>query len=128
MLAITIRFVLSKGAGNLPDLSVYETDSEATRIVRASMVFEPDMSELQDVIESWKFVDDGLQKLAVRSEEIDGYPVPVVTFFLRQPVDHTTFLRKIWQSAYKLQMPGALQEDAFYFEDHNGYSETVSPP
>ncbi|SVD24068.1 uncharacterized protein METZ01_LOCUS376922 [marine metagenome] len=120
---ITVRFALTKSdGGDPPDLSILPRDKRTVEYVRSCMSFCPDFDEFDEKIKNYEFVDDGLSEMDVEGVTIIGHPAPIIRFELTESVDTRSFLRGVWLSSYKLEIPGTNEDDPLFFEDHNGYS------
>jgi hypothetical protein len=120
---LVVRFALTKsGGGNPPDLNGVSLDKRTAEYVRSCMSFSPDFEDVGEIIKDYVFQDDGLSEIEVRGTSILGYPTPILRFELTEPMDGTTFLQGVWLSSYKLEIPNVNEDDPYYFEDHNGYS------
>jgi hypothetical protein len=120
---ITIRFALTKSdGGDLPDISALPPEKRTADYIRSCMSFCPDFDDVEEKIEKYEIVDDGLSGIDINTGTIIGNPDPVVLFELKEPADAEGFLRGVWLSSYKLEIPGISDGSPFFFEDHNGYS------
>ena len=120
---ITVRFALTKSdGGDLPDLNTLPLDKRTAEHVRSCMLFCPDFDKFDEKIKNYEFVDDGLSEMDVEGVTIIGHPAPIIRFELTESVDTRSFLRGVWLSSYKLEIPGINEDDPLFFEDHNGYS------
>jgi len=124
---ITIKFKMTKaGGGDFPDISSVPEDKRNSEYIRSCMKFCEDFWEVEDYIESWKILDDGLEGIIVEEDyTISGYPSPIVEFILKDEIDPEEFNRGVWMSSYSLEIPECNQDEAFYFEDHNGYTSVI---
>jgi len=90
------------------------------------MTFVPSFDEVEDDIEKWEMIDDGLGEMYYKDGVFDGTPAPVVEFTLKDKnVDRDEFLRGVWTSSYKLSIPEVNETDPYFYEDHNGYTHIL---
>ncbi len=89
------------------------------------MKFCPSFEDVENEIKSWKIIDDGLDQMKFKNGTFDGRPTPIVEFVLNKKVDKEEFLHNVWTSSYKLCIPEVNNDDAYFYEDHNGYSYVV---
>jgi hypothetical protein len=126
MSKVTIQFIMSKGEGCLPDISSIPEDKRNSEFIRSCMKFCEDFMEVEDYIESWKILDDGLEKIIVDEDyTISGYPSPIVEYILKDKIDPEEFKQGVWMSRYRLMIPECDQDEPFYFEDRNGYTSVI---
>jgi hypothetical protein len=117
---------MSKGEGCLPDISSIPEDKRNSEFIRSCMKFCEDFMEVEDYIESWKILDDGLEKIIVDEDyTISGYPSPIVEYILKDKIDPEEFKQGVWMSRYRLMIPECDQDEPFYFEDRNGYTSVI---
>lgn len=131
---ITIRFALTKGEGQFPtkkELSKLPNEKLNEGYIHSCMSFDPSGNEFQDQISKVEMLFDGLAGGSVgpgvgfKGGEITGYPAPVVRFVLKSDLNEEILLKDVWESGYKLNIPG-ITKDAFYFQDYNGYSSIIN--
>jgi hypothetical protein len=123
---ITIKFKMTKAEGDFPDISSVSEDKRNSEYIRSCMKFCEDFWEVEDYIESWKIVDDGLKEIIVKEDyTLSGYPSPIIEFILKDKIDSEEFKRGVWMSSYSLEIPECNQDEPFYFEDHNGYTSVI---
>lgn len=130
----TVRFALTKGEGDYPSKS----DFSGTEIkdIRNCLEFfiVYDTSELtlnaDAKIISVKFLYDGITRYDNEDfgywfddDQLSGYPAPIVSFELDKELLKEEFRTAIWSSYFKLKT--ASMEEAFYAEDHNGYTSIL---
>lgn len=80
-----------------------------------------------------EFIDDGITgRVRLLDEDvngccIEGRPSPVVRYTLDHDVDPEEFKRCVWMSSMKYHPASrhAKDEEAYFAEDHNGYTEVV---
>jgi hypothetical protein len=123
---IKITFVFTKGDGWIPDYSLLPKNKRTTKYIKSFMKFCPAFEDAENEIKSWKIVDDGLDQMKFKDGIFDGTPTPIIEFVLNKKVDKEEFLHKVWTSSYKLEIPDVNNDDAYFYEDHNGYSYVVS--
>jgi hypothetical protein len=135
---IRVRYCFKKGGGGslFPDLSSLPQNKQTTKYLRSCMSFSYDDCETESYeVMGAVLVDDGLKKssfgdgIKVSKGEVVGYPTPVVDYLVKGLVEDTeNFLHEIWDKSYKVEIPELLTEDEepFYFEDHNGYTEIIN--
>jgi hypothetical protein len=123
---IKIAFVFTKGDGYIPDYSLLPKSKRTTKYIKSFMKFCPSFEDAENEIKSWKIIDDGLDQMKFKDGIFDGTPTPIVEFVLNKKVDRDEFLHKVWTSSYKLEIPEINNDDAYFYEDHNGYSYVVS--
>jgi len=79
-------------------------------------------------IVNWKLIDDGKESLQFKSDEMMGYPKPVIWLHLEDEVDIED--PDNWVDAlssdYVIEIEGVNMDEPFYFQDHNGYSKVES--
>lgn len=119
---ILVRFAMTKGDGNWPQFSELPLEKQNLAYVVSCMEFAPSFDEAEGNIVSWKIVDNGLEHLTFDKNGLQGHPTPTVEFMVSDVDDDDDFLRAVWKSSYRLEVPELNEGDAFYFEDHNGYS------
>lgn len=123
---IKIQFVLSKGDGWFPECSDLPESKQNTEYMKSCMTFVPSFDEVEDDIEKWEMIDDGLGEMYYKDGVFDGTPAPVVEFTLKDKnVDRDEFLRGVWTSSYKLSIPEVNETDPYFYEDHNGYTHIL---
>jgi hypothetical protein len=86
------------------------------------MTFSPAFDEVEDIIEKWEIVDDGLGEMYYGEGVFHGIPTPTIEFTLKKKVDKKEFLRAVWTSSYKFHVPTLNDDEPYFYEDHNGYS------
>ena len=126
---ITVGFCLNKGVmPSKADLESLPETKKTTEGLRSCMSFSPEMVELEHLTDRFEILHSGLTPgsigpgLLLNEDGIVGYPTPVVRFFLNAECDQEDFLRDVRESAYRLELP----EEAFFFEDYNGFSEVIN--
>lgn len=128
---LKIKFILSKGDGQLPDLSLLPLEKRNKDFIISCMNFMPAFEDVEDIIENWNFIDQGLDSIDIKEGEIIGYPCPIIEiqvnkrFFDEQFEDKNEFLKSIWESSYRLSIKGLNEDEPFYFCDFNGYSKIL---
>ena len=123
---ITIKFKMTKGEGDFPDITSIPEDKRNSDYIRSCMKFREDFMEVEDYIESWKIVDDGLEEIIVEEDcTISGYPSPIVEYILKDKIDPEEFKQGVWMSRYRLMIPECNEDEPFYFEDRNGYTSVI---
>jgi hypothetical protein len=123
---IKIAFVFTRGDGWIPDYSLLPRSKRTTKYIKSFMKFCPAFEDAENEIKSWKIIDDGLDQMKFKNGTFDGTPTPIVEFVLNKKVDKEEFLHNVWTSSYKLEIPDVNNDDAYFYEDHNGYSYVVS--
>lgn len=123
---IQIKFVMTKGEGEFPDFSLLPKSNQNTKYIKSCMTFLPAFDDVEDIIEDWDIVDDGLGNMKYKNGVFDGVPEPVIEFTLnKKKVDKDEFLRGVWTSSYKLSIPEVNDIDPYFYEDHNGYTHIL---
>ena len=122
---IKIAFAMTKGEGTFPDLSLLTKNQQNSKYIKSCMTLIPAFEDVNDAIETWDVIDDGLDNIKYSRGEIHGYPTPTIQFILNQKMDKKEFLRGVWMTSYKLEIPNINDGDPYFFEDHNGYSKIV---
>ena len=136
---ITVRFPLTKGEGEVPDITQFSENElhDLRACLSMSICWEPEqMDENQEAkIMSIEILYDGITHIEdedygywFEGDELYGYPAPVVRFHLDQDVDVEQFRTSIFTSSYKLTTESIEENDdePFYAEDHNGYTSVLS--
>lgn len=125
---ITIQFEMTKAEGlGLIDISSVHEDKRSSEYIRSCMKFCEDFSGVEDYIESWKILDDGLGGINIKEDyTISGHPSPIVEFILKGEIDPEDFKMGVWESSYSLEIPECNKDEPYYFEDHNGYSSVIN--
>jgi hypothetical protein len=121
---ILVRFAMTKGEGELPQFSELPQAKQTLDYVVSFMEFSPSFDDVEGNIVAWKIVDSGLGHLTFDKNGLQGYPTPTVEFTVSN-VDDDDFLRGVWESSYRLEIPELNEGDAYYFEDHNGNAQIV---
>jgi hypothetical protein len=134
-----VRFALTKGEGEWPtreELSLKEAKTIA-RIAEFVLDWVPDRADpaLPDnLIVEAELIYDGVTYsetcecgLRVTDDEISGYPTPIFRFRLSKPVSSEVFRQAIFTSSVSLlpQSRAMSDEEAFFCEDYNGYTEIL---
>jgi hypothetical protein len=129
---ITLKFALTKGEGKFPNKSNFSQD-EVIDIRKAAtfyLDFYPDNNDF--IIESCKIIYDGISYskslkcgLYFQGNELHGHPSPIIQFKLSKPVEPETFKNSVWMSRYLIKPWLWSDSDAFFFEDHNGYTSVI---
>jgi len=137
---ITVRFCLSKGEGSEGELSEFSKDElkdfrkclslyltycpraeSSARIISAQIIYDG-ITPVGD--------DDGMPGYFInrKSKCVDGYPTPIVRFWLDRAMDDKEFLQCIHESSYRVcsQYMDQNDEEPFFAEDWNGYSSILS--
>jgi hypothetical protein len=122
---ITIQFRMTKGEGVFPDISAIPEGKRNIEYIRSCMNFCEDFWEVEDYFESWKIRDDGLTGIIIENDTITGHPSPIVEFTLKQDISPNQLKEGVWMSRYSLEIPECNQDEAFYFEDRNGYTSVI---
>ncbi len=120
-----IRFAMTKGDGLWPDFSQLPKSKQNIKYIKSCMKFSPEFTDMNDIIEKWDIIDDGLGDLKFTGGDLIGHPCPIVLFTLNKKVNKEEFLRGVWTSSYKLEVPNLNDEEPWFFEDFNGYSCVV---
>ena len=136
---ITVRFPLTKGEGDVPDITQFSENElhDLRTCLSMSICWEPEqMDENQDAkIMCIEILYDGITHIEdedygywFEGDELYGYPAPVVRFHLDKDVDVEQFRTSIFTSSYKLTTESIEENDdePFYAEDHNGYTSVIS--
>lgn len=140
MKEVIIRHHMTKSDGG-PIPSIEELSKEEKADIRLFISFildwDPASSESIDEsgvkITALEFIDDGITgRVRLLDEDVDGCciegrPSPVVRYTLDHDVDPEEFKRCIWMSSMKYQPASrhARDEEAYFAEDHNGYTQVV---
>ena len=120
---ISIFFGFTKGGDGLwPDFNKLPKSKQNIKYIKSCFKFSPNFDEMNKFIEKWEIINDGLDDLEFVDGDIKGYPHPLVKFFLNKKVSKKKFLHGVWTSSCKLQIPSLNDDEPFFFEDHNGYS------
>lgn len=135
-----VRFGLTKGSGDVPTAS--ELSKDELNDLRRCAVFslDWDTNQFDDFSDDLEVIDvqivyDGVTPLldsdlglSIVDEEISGTPSPIIKFVLDKNVDGATFKKLVWGSSVRLSPASRndADQDPFYFEDHNGYTEIIS--
>lgn len=128
---LKIKFVLTKGDGEMPDLRLLPIEKQNKDYILSCMKFMPAFEDVEDVIESWTFIDDGLGAIEYKEGNLLGYPSPIIEISVNKNSfgdrfdDHSDFLHSIWESCYRLSLPSLNENKPFYFCDFNGYSKIL---
>ena len=122
---ILVRFAMTKGDGNWPQFSELPLEKQTLPYVVSCMEFSPSFDDVEESIVAWKIVDSGLEHLTFDKNGLQGHPTPTVEFTVSGVDDDDDFLRGVWESSYRLEIPELNEGDAYYFEDHNGYAQIV---
>ena len=122
---ILVRFAMTKGDGNWPQFSELPLKKQNLAYVVSCMEFSPSFDEVEESIVAWKIVDGGLEHLTFNKNGLQGYPTPTVEFTVSGVDDDDDFLRGVWDSSYRLEVPELNEGDAYYFEDHNSNAQIV---
>jgi hypothetical protein len=135
---ITIRFVLTKGEGDWPELSELCEDEaqDLTRICRFCFEWCPTIDlapfDLTDFL-SCEVVFDGVTHLPgveagmwIEDGMIEGYPTPILRFRLKRAVDVAEFRLSVFSSFVAVHPRVRPAEDAYFAEDHNGYTGVLA--
>ena len=142
--SVVIRFVFNKGEeGEIPP---YASLTEKEKISPSSMCYfllnwdadaaGESLKEEYDgeFLEEYEIIYDGVSRynkneygIEISDEEIIGYPAPIIKFVFSRDVNPKDFLTGIWESCVRIQSTAQKEneEDGFFFEDHNGYSDIV---
>lgn len=136
---VTIRFAMTKGEGNWPEIGDMSADErkDPTLIARFNLNWDPDASEdVEDVeIEKCEVIYDGVSYLEnmglglhIEGNTLSGHPSPVIRFKLSREVDPNKFKRAIWTSSIRLlpESKALSDEEGFYCEDYNGYTSVLN--
>jgi hypothetical protein len=87
-----------------------------------------------EFLKEYEIIYDGVSRygdneygIEISDEEIFGYPAPIIKFIFSREVDPNDFLTGIWESCIRIQSTAQKEneEDGFFFEDHNGYSDIL---
>jgi len=130
-MSLKIKFILSKGDGEMPDLSLLPIEKQNKNYILSCMKFMPAFEDVEDIIENWKLIDKGLDSIDIKEGKIIGYPSPIIeiqvnkTSFADRFEDEIEFLHSVWESCYRLLISGLNENEPFYFCDFNGYSNFV---
>jgi hypothetical protein len=117
---------MTKAEGHLPDISSIPEEKRRCEYVRSCMKFCEDFWEVEDYIESWKILDDGLERIIVEEDyKISGYPSPIVEFVLKDEINPEQLKEGVWMSSYSLNIPECNQDEPYYFQDNNGYTSVI---
>jgi hypothetical protein len=117
---------MSKGDGDYPDFDLLPAEKLNLDYIRSCMFFVVECAEIEEHIESWRLLDDGLQRIDFTDGVLESYPSPVVEFTLKSDeIKPEELLSDSWGSAYKLEIPECNAGSPFHFEDHNGYSSVL---
>lgn len=131
---IAVRFALTKGEGVWPareELSDEEVNNPS-KFCLFNLSLEDDVGA---EIESCEVIYDGVtysetldEGIQVTDDSVEGYPTPIIKFYLSNAVAPSEFVKKVWMSTVSLKPKSRenSQEDPFYCEDMNGYTEFVS--
>jgi hypothetical protein len=135
---ITIRFVLGKGEGDWPELDELAEEEVQDLNTMCRFCFEwcPTIGvaplDSTDFI-SCEVVYDGVTHLPgtregmwIESGMIVGFPTPILRFRLRRSVDVEEFRLSVFFSFVAIHPRGRPAEDAYFAEDHNGYTSMLS--
>lgn len=128
---LKIKFVLTKGDGEMPDLRLLPIEKQNKDYILSCMKFMPAFEDVEDVIESWKLIDDGLSTIEYKNGNLIGYPNPIIEItankisFDNRFADHNDFLHSVWESCYRLSISGLNENEPFYYCDFNGYSKIL---
>ena len=122
---ILVRFAMTKGDGNWPQFAELPVEKQNLAYVVSCMEFSPSFDDVEESIVAWKIVDSGLEHLTFDKNGLKGYPTPTVEFTVSGVDDDDDFLRGVWESSYRLEIPELNDGDAYYFEDHNGNAQIV---
>jgi hypothetical protein len=57
---LKIKFILSKGDGALPDIGLLPLEKRNKDYIHSCMNFMPAFEDVEDIIENWNFIDQGL--------------------------------------------------------------------
>ena len=134
-----IRFGLSKGSGDIPTVPELSRDelSDLRRCAVFSLDWDtdrfddfPDLEviDVQVVYDGVTSLPEGDLGLSINDDEISGTPSPIIKFVLDRNIDGETFKKLVWGSSVRLWPASRndADQDPFYFEDHNGYTEILS--
>ena len=134
-----VRFGLTKGNGDVPTAS--ELSKDELNDLRRCAVFSLDWDtdrhddftdleviDVQVVYDGVTPLPDSDLGLSIVGDEISGTPSPIIKFVLDRNVDGATFKKLVWGSSVRLWPTSRndADQDPFYFEDHNGYTEIIS--
>lgn len=125
---VTVQFRMTKGDGVIPDVSALPAAKKNNDYIRSCMKFVEDFWEVEEYIESWEMVDNGLGEMTINDHSLSGDPTPIIEFRLSKEVNPEKLLHGVWLSRYALEIPECGQSQPFYFEDHNGYSSVIHNP
>ena len=87
-----------------------------------------------EFLKKYEIIYDGVSRynnneygIEISNEEILGYPAPIIKFVFSRDVDPKDFLTGIWESCVRIQstVQKENEEDGFFFEAHNGYSDIL---
>ena len=128
---LNIKFVLSKGDGSMPDLGLLPPKKQNKDFLVSCMKFMPAFEDVEDVINSWKLINEGLDQIDLKNGLLVGYPTPIIEVVVNKSIyterfeNEIEFLHSVWESSYRLLIPDINQKDLFYFCDFNGYSHIL---
>jgi hypothetical protein len=89
------------------------------------MTFSPSFDEVENDIEKWEMIDDGLSEMYYKDGVFHGTPAPIIEFTLKKKMNKQVFLRNVWHSSYKFHVPTLNDDEPYFYEDHNGYTNII---
>ena len=126
-----VRFVLRKGEGEAPKShEIFENES-LHDISKFYLLF--DHEDINNtIIKSIDVLYDGITWLPdsevgmIIEDEIIGFPSPILRFKTHGHVSEENFIQAVWHSSVGVCPKSREVDEAFYYEDHQGYTGIVS--
>lgn len=135
---ITVRFCLNKGDGDFVEKSKFAKDelADIRKCLSLELAYFPH-DESRVKILNIEVIYDGITPFdewpgyVINRKfkyPLEGYPAPVVRFFLNRSTDENEFLECIRGSSLHVQTKSMMQndEDPYIAEDQNGYSSVLT--
>jgi hypothetical protein len=135
---ITIRFPLTNGEGNFPEVGSFSAmELEDIRKCCTFTIFIDldafDGDESVEII-GIEFLYDGVTPIEgenygyrIENDELTGYPAPIVRFKLKEPVNNEKFRLSMRDCTFSLITSSMRDdgEDPYFAEDNSGYTSII---
>lgn len=131
---IVVRFALTKGEGRWPSRD--ELSDEEIKNPSSFCYFNlsvegdntPEILSCEVIYDGVTYSEALEQGLRIDEDSLEGYPTPIIKFYLSDPVDPKDFVKMVWMSTVSLKPKSREKsgEDPFYCEDMNGYTEFIT--
>ncbi len=137
---ITIRFPLTKGEGDFPDISQFSENElhDLRTCLSLDIYWEPELmdeNQQEAKIQGIEILYDGITHIKGESygywfedNELKGYPAPIIRFFLNQAVDVEQFMYSIHTTSFDLITESIKESggEPYFSEDYYVFISALS--